>query len=104
MSLKAGRIQAKADLFGPWFALAMGSLATLLPSTPGYVGTFDYFTLMGLNLYGAEREVAAVFALMVHIILWLPVTLAGAIAFSVLRGEAFWTWIRNIRATQETQA
>jgi hypothetical protein len=73
----------------------MGTLATLLPSTPGYVGTFDYFTLMGLNLYGAERNLAAVFAVVVHILLWLPVTLAGAIALVVLKKWAFWAWVRK---------
>ena len=33
---------------GPWFSLAAGTLATLIPSAPGYVGTFDYFAAHGL--------------------------------------------------------
>lgn len=94
-STAAASLQAEVNAFGPWFALAMGTLATLLPSTPGYVGTFDYFTLMGLNLYGAERNLAAVFAVVVHILLWLPVTLAGAIALVVLKKWAFWAWVRK---------
>ena len=40
---------------GPLFALATGTLATLIPSSPGYVGTFDYFAALGLVAYGAPR-------------------------------------------------
>jgi len=60
-----------------WLALAAATLATLLPSSPGYVGTFDYFASLGLIAYGAGRSAAAAFALLAHLILWLPVTLAG---------------------------
>ena len=63
---------------GPLFALATGTLATLIPSSPGYVGTFDYFAALGLVAYGAPRALAAAFAIVVHLILWLPLTLAGS--------------------------
>ncbi len=64
-----------------WLALAAATLATLLPSSPGYVGTFDYFASLGLTAYGAGRSAAAAFAVLAHLILWLPVTVAG---FAVL--------------------
>jgi hypothetical protein len=62
---------------GPWFALATGTLATMIPSSPGYVGTFDYFAVLGLMAFGATRVAALTFALLVHILLWLPVTVVG---------------------------
>lgn len=77
----AWSLHAGGSLLAPWFSLATGTLATLLPSSPGYVGTFDYFAMLGLTAYGASRTVAAAFALLVHIILWLPVTLAGAFLY-----------------------
>ena len=67
------------DPIAPWFSLATGTLATLLPSTPGYAGTFDYFTAQGLAVYGASTEVAAAFALTVHGLLWAPLTGCGLI-------------------------
>lgn len=73
---------------GPWFALATGTLATLLPSSPGYVGTFDYFAILGLTAYGATRTAAAAFALLTHFLLWLPPTVVGALSFLSLRGRA----------------
>ncbi|MBA2964504.1 MULTISPECIES: lysylphosphatidylglycerol synthase transmembrane domain-containing protein [Ramlibacter] len=60
-----------------WFAMATGTLATLLPGTPGYVGTFDWFASLGLAAFGAPREVAVAFALAAHAVLWAPVTAAG---------------------------
>jgi uncharacterized membrane protein YbhN (UPF0104 family) len=67
----------------PWLALGAATLATLLPSSPGYVGTFDYFAMLGLGAYGAGRAEAAAFALLAHVLLWLPVTLAGFAALLI---------------------
>ena len=58
-------------------SLGAGTLATLLPSSPGYVGTFDYFAALGLTAYGAAAGAATAFALLVHLVLWLPVTVVG---------------------------
>jgi hypothetical protein len=65
---------------GPWFAMTTGTLATLIPSSPGYVGTFDYFAMLGLMAYGAARTAATANALLVHVILWVPVTAAGGLS------------------------
>jgi hypothetical protein len=80
---------AGAAELGPWFALATATLATLLPSSPGYVGTFDYFAALGLTAYGASRETAIAFALTVHAVLWLPLTALG-LGYLLLRGEQIW--------------
>ncbi len=77
----AWSLQADTAPLGPWFSLALSTLATLIPSSPGYVGTFDYFAMLGLTSYGAAWETAAVFALLVHLFLWAPVTLIGALCF-----------------------
>jgi uncharacterized protein (TIRG00374 family) len=65
--------------YGPWFALATGSLSTLIPSSPGYVGTFDFFTVSGLTAYGASQSLATAVAFTVHALLWLPLTAIGVI-------------------------
>lgn len=71
----------------PWFSLATGTLATLLPSTPGYAGTFDYFAAQGLAVYGAPAEAAAAFALTVHGLLWAPLTGSGLVYLLVRGGR-----------------
>lgn len=77
----AGSLQTDAAPLGPWFSLTLSTLATLIPSLPGYVGTFDYFAMLGLVSYGAAWKSAAIFALLVHLFLWVPVTLVGALFF-----------------------
>jgi len=62
-----------------WLALPIGTLATLIPSTPGYVGTFDYFTVHAMSQLGNSSAAAAAFALLVHTLLWLPPTLIGGL-------------------------
>jgi len=62
-----------------WLALPVGTLATLLPSTPGYVGTFDYFTVSAMTKLSNTTGAATAYALVVHALLWLPPTLAGGL-------------------------
>jgi uncharacterized protein (TIRG00374 family) len=62
---------------GPFFAMVSGTLATLIPSTPGYVGTFDLFAKLGLVAFGEPPTRAAIEALTIHAVLWLPVTVIG---------------------------
>jgi len=56
---------------------AVVNLATTLPSSPGYVGTFDTPGIKTLTAYGVERSVAASYTLVLHAALWLPITLLG---------------------------
>lgn len=81
----AWSLQTSAHPMGPWFALSTGTLATLIPGSPGHLGTFDYFAMIGLIAYGAKRTTAAVFALLVHVFLWVPVTLVGGFLFTTSR-------------------
>jgi glycosyltransferase 2 family protein len=60
-----------------WLALPVGTIATLIPSTPGYVGTFDYFTARAMTESGNALAAATAFAVAVHAVLWIPPTLVG---------------------------
>ncbi len=62
-----------------WLAAPVGTLATLIPSTPGYVGTFDFFAAQAMVQAGNDTTAAAAFAFLVHILLWLPGTVAGGL-------------------------
>lgn len=64
-----------------WLAFPIGTLATIIPSTPGYAGTFDYFTAHAMVLLGNNPASAAAYALLVHAVLWLPPSLAGISSF-----------------------
>jgi uncharacterized protein (TIRG00374 family) len=62
-----------------WLALPVGTLATLIPSTPGYVGTFDYFSVRAMTQLGNSTAAATAYTLLVHTVLWLPPTLVGGL-------------------------
>jgi uncharacterized protein (TIRG00374 family) len=58
------------------------NLATTIPSAPGYIGTFDAPGIAVLTTYGIEHSVAAGYTLVLHVALWLPITLLGAYYFA----------------------
>lgn len=62
-----------------WLALPVGTLSTLIPSTPGYVGTFDYFVVHAMTTLHNPTTIATAYALLVHFVLWLPPTLLGGL-------------------------
>lgn len=64
---------------GAVLALPVGTMSTLIPSTPGYVGTFDFFTARAMGLAGNEASASAAFAFLAHFVLWLPPTVAGGL-------------------------
>jgi glycosyltransferase 2 family protein len=70
-------MHVEAPGIAPWFALSTGTLGTLLPSTPGYIGTFDYLTMVGFLAYGLPQSISAACALLIHVVLWVPQTIVG---------------------------
>lgn len=58
------------------------NLATTIPSAPGYVGTFDAPGIAVLVAYGVPHAVAAGYTLVLHVALWVPITLLGAYYFA----------------------
>lgn len=69
------------------------NLATTIPSAPGYVGTFDAPGIAVLEAYSVSRAVAAGYTLVLHVALWLPITLLGA--FYMLRESLSWSAVQE---------
>ncbi len=60
--------------------MAVATLSTLVPSSPGYVGPFHLAAFTAVSLVGATAAQAGSYAVIVHLALWLPTTLVGALA------------------------
>ncbi len=76
------------------------NLATTLPSGPGYVGTFDAFGIAVLVAYNVAREIAASYTIVLHVALWLPITILGA--YYYFRQPLRWGKdLQKLRAEQE---
>jgi hypothetical protein len=67
---------------------AVVNLFTTIPSTPGYVGTFDAPGIAVLTQFGVPQPIATGYTLVLHVALWLPITLLGA--FFMLRESLGW--------------
>jgi hypothetical protein len=59
--------------------MPVGTLSTIFPSTPGFIGTFDYFTTQAMVAPGNTLVSATAFALLVHALLWLCSSIVGGI-------------------------
>ena len=70
------------DFSASFFALMLMNgivnLATTIPSAPGYIGTFDAPGIAVLTAYGVDQATAAGYTLVLHVALWVPITLLGA--------------------------
>jgi hypothetical protein len=74
------------------------NLATTIPSAPGYIGTFDAPGIAVLVAYGVNQATAAGYTLVLHVALWLPITLLGAY-FLTREGIS---WRDTLRAESQT--
>lgn len=52
-------------------------LGMAVPSSPGYLGVFDYLMVLMLGLYGVAHGPAVAAALAAHVVTFVPVTVVG---------------------------
>lgn len=71
------------------------NLAGLIPASPGQLGVFEFFASQVLIGAGVESDLALTYALTIHVVIWLPVTLVG-FYFLIQRGLS-WRDIRHAR-------
>jgi hypothetical protein len=59
------------------FTLVMINLGILLPSAPGYVGTFQFFTVAALTAFAVPRETALSYSFLAHALQYVLITGLG---------------------------
>jgi uncharacterized protein (TIRG00374 family) len=57
----------------------VSSFASVLPSAPGFFGTFELASLLSLRVYGVQDTVAKSWAIGYHVLTFIPITVIGAI-------------------------
>ena len=57
-------------------------LGTAIPNAPANVGSYQFFTVVGLSLFGVDKTVATGFSLVVFVLLTAPLFVLGFLAMS----------------------
>ena len=79
------------------FVTAVLNLGSAVPSSPGYVGTYEWLGVASLGLLDVEHEPALAFTILVHAAWYVPTTLFGAVALTR-------RWILGVRRARSPQA
>jgi glycosyltransferase 2 family protein len=62
------------------FVTAVLNLGSAVPSSPGYVGTYEWLGVASLGLIGIDNEPALAFTILLHAAWYVPTTFFGAVA------------------------
>lgn len=57
--------------------LVLINFGVLLPSAPGYIGTYHYFAKIGLLFFGVSNETAVSFSLLLYALMYLSIAFPG---------------------------
>jgi uncharacterized protein (TIRG00374 family) len=68
-------------LDAPWdaslFLVTVCALAVMLPSGPGFIGTFEMGARYGLMVFGITGDIALSYAIFYHAVQFFPITILG---------------------------
>ncbi len=63
-------------------ALLVVHLGTAIPGAPSNVGTYQFFCVVGLTMFGVDKTAATGFSVVVFLLLTIPLWAIGSLAFS----------------------
>lgn len=61
------------------FVTAVINLGVAIPSSPGFIGTYQWLGVSALTLFGVATEQALAFAILMHAVWYVPTTLVGGV-------------------------
>ncbi|OAS20523.1 lysylphosphatidylglycerol synthase transmembrane domain-containing protein [Paenibacillus oryzisoli] len=59
------------------FVLVVVNLGIMIPSSPGYVGTLEYFCSKALEIFNVSKELSLSYALVLRMFQYIPITVLG---------------------------
>ncbi|MDQ3817298.1 MAG: flippase-like domain-containing protein [Acidobacteriota bacterium] len=75
------------SLFGMLFVMLVVGLGTMVPSSPGYIGTYEFFAVNALGALGVTGTPALSFAFVSHAVTLLGSSIIGALCMASQRIE-----------------
>jgi uncharacterized protein (TIRG00374 family) len=75
----------KIPLGASFVLLVITTISVLVPSSPGYVGTYHWLCMISLSLFAVPKSSALGYAIVIHAVKFILVALVG-VAFSLKEG------------------
>lgn len=92
-SLAANAVGVDLSPLEALFVTAALNLGVAIPSSPGFVGTYQWLGVSALALFGVAREDGLAFAIVMQAVWYVPTTLVGAL---LLVAHARGAWRRDV--------
>lgn len=67
------------DFIASLFSSSVVAISTVIPSSPGYFGSFHYAALISFDLIYQNKNLGGAYAIISHAVFWLPTTIIGLI-------------------------
>ena len=64
-----------------YLVMGISIISVAIPSSPGFVGTWEFFTMMALSIFKIDRDRALSYAVLSHFLALLPTTIIGLYYF-----------------------
>ncbi|MGH3109877.1 MAG: lysylphosphatidylglycerol synthase transmembrane domain-containing protein [Gaiellaceae bacterium] len=81
--LVARSVGIELDVVDALFVAAVMNLGVAIPSSPGFVGTYQWLGVASLGLLGVGDDEALAFAILLHASWYVPTTVLGGAALAV---------------------
>lgn len=83
-------IPIKCNIINSFIVFPVSTLSTMIPSAPGYIGTFHYSIVKSLEFLNCNIVEATIMAVIIHFIIWISAILWGILyLFSIIKIKPF---------------
>lgn len=69
------------------FIIIVITIGTLIPSSPGFIGTYEFFGVQALQILGVSGGSALSFVIVLHAVNWLAASIIGGICLMSWKGQ-----------------
>ncbi len=81
LSLTLASLRLSVPVYGLFFATAIVNLGLVIPSSPGYIGTYQWLVMSALGVFGIPHSRALTCSIVLHALWYIPLTIVGLVCF-----------------------
>lgn len=74
--------------YAPVILFVILTIGIMIPSAPGFIGTIQYCSVLGLGLFGVGQSEALSYSIVYHLGVFIPITVAGLVCL-LIEGLSF---------------